>query len=86
MRYQQYRKSQQIKAFKEFIIEEKKICDSTYVTYFKAISVNEILESPDYFIRRNHINKKTVAKHYCEMIKKFFHFLRTKGIENNEFF
>lgn len=75
-----------IKAFKEFIIEEKKICDSTYATYFKAMSVNEILESLDYFIRRNHIKKKTVAKHYCEMIKKFFHFLRTKGIENNEFF
>lgn len=75
-----------IKSFKEFIIEEKKIYDGTYVTYFKAMSIDEILESLDYFIRRNHIKKETVAKHYCEMIKKFFHFLRFKGIVNNEFF
>jgi len=75
-----------IKAFKEFIVEEKKIHDGTYATYFKAMSIEEILESLDYFIRRNHIKRETVAKHYCEMIKKFFHFLRFKGIENNEFF
>lgn len=75
-----------IKAFKEFIIDEKKINDGTYVSYFKAMSITEMLESLDYFIRRNHIKKKSVAKHYCEMIKKFFHFLRAKGIENNELF
>lgn len=75
-----------IKSFREFIVEVKKICDGTYITYFKAMSVDEILESLDYFIRRNHIKKETVAKHYCEMIKKFFHFLRSKGVENKEFF
>lgn len=43
-----------IKAFKEFIIEEKTICDGTYATYFKAMSIDEILYS-----------KKSYKKEIC---------------------
>lgn len=75
-----------IKAFKEFIIVKKKINDGTYATYFKAMGTEEVLQSLDYYIRSNNIKKQSVAKHYGEMMKKFFHFLRTKGIENKEIF
>lgn len=75
-----------VDAFKEFIIVEKKVNDDIYTDYFRGIKMNTVLESLGYFIQRNKIKKETVAIHYGKMIKRFFYFLQSKGISNENIF
>lgn len=75
-----------IKSFREFLKTEKNINDSSYETYLKGMNFNEIIESLHYFIEHNKIHKRSVAFHYSETIKKFFNYLRDKGIDNKELF
>lgn len=75
-----------IRSLQSFLCEEKQINDGSYRTYLKAMTFDEILEALDYFVKNNNIKKRSVALHYSEMIKKFFDFLLTKGIENKDLF
>lgn len=75
-----------VDAFKEFVIVEKRINDGTYEGYFSGIKMDTVLDSLGYFIERNNIKKETVAIHYGRMIKRFFYFLQSKGIRNENIF
>lgn len=75
-----------VDAFKEFVIVEKNINDGNYTDYFRGIRMDTVLHSLGYFIERNNIKKETVAFHYGSMIKRFFYFLQSKGIRNENIF
>ena len=75
-----------VDAFKEFVIVEMKINDGSYIAYFKGIEMNTVLASLGYFIKRNNIKKETVAYHYGSMIKRFFYYLQSKGVRNENIF
>ncbi len=75
-----------VDAFKEFVIEEQKVNDVIYTGYFRGIRMDTVLDSLGYFIERNNIKKETVAFHYGSMIKRFFYFLQSKGIRNENIF
>ncbi len=75
-----------VDALKEFVIVEKKINDGSYEGYFCGIKMDTVLDSLGYFIDRNKIKKETVAIHYGRMIKRFFYYLQSKGIRNENIF
>lgn len=75
-----------VDAFKEFVIVKRNINDGNYMGYLGGIKMDAVIDSLSYFIERNNIKKETVAFHYGSMIKRFFYFLQSKGINNVNIF
>lgn len=75
-----------VDALIEFVIVDQGINDKNYEGYFSGIKMDTVLESLQYFIKRNNIMKETVAIHYGRMIKRFFYFLQSKNIRNEYIF
>lgn len=71
-----------IYSFVSFLQNEKNVTDKNYIEYLSALKIETILESLEYFIKNNQINKKSVAKFYAITIKLYFYYLYDNGIEN----
>jgi len=72
-----------INAFYKFLISEKAIVDTQFDSYLEGMDVEDIIESLNYYIFCNDINSQTMALHYASVIKRYFSFLFTLGIQNN---